>query len=152
MRNSFLKRHWRIILPIATMGAIFCLELIPYSAWRGESWAIPIIPILFALLGASWYYYLRTLSSFTPGFTFCGSLLLASAFAIFYVFYRNFSHPDQNIIIFEILILTAVNLVGIIIFAALHYATRSQSQKQARRKQIAKIWAKNAKLLKKPKK
>jgi hypothetical protein len=105
-----------------------------------------MVPLLL-LLGASWYYYLRTLGKHTPGFTAFGSFLFVLFFAIFNEFCNPFT-TDYKYAVQNILIYSAVGLVGIVIFAAVYYFSRTPKQRKARRKQVEEIWGRNARLVK----
>ena len=160
MRN-LVKRHWRVIIIIALMAIIFCFSASPANTSQAMSNSVADLfnlPhqltrkiahfILFGLLGAAWYYYLRALGRFTPGFTSLGSLLFVFLYALIDEFHQTFI-PGRSGQFSDILLDTAAGLVGIIIFGTIYYLSRSKQQKQARRKQVDKIWANNDKLLQK---
>ena len=138
MRN-LIKRHWRLLLPLTVSTLIICLN------YRILSLPYPdlILTTLVILLGAAWYYYFRTLGSFTPGFTAFGSLLL--------VLTVSFLDPQLDFCNIHLQMFTyaLTGLIGIVIFAVIYYATRTKAQRQARQKQVAKIWRANDKLIKK---
>ena len=107
--------------------------------------------ILFASLGASWYYYLRTLGRFTPGFTSLGSFLFALLYAFLDEYHQTFI-PGRTGLLSDVFIDATAVIAGIAVIATLYYLTRTKEQKQARAKQVDKIWANNDKLIKKLKK
>jgi len=160
----FIQRHWRLIIPIILMAIIFGFSQASSSA--SSSLSSPIANffgvthclvrkvahfVCFALLGASWYYYLRRLGKFTPGFTSLGSLLFVILYAFLDEFHQTFI-PGRTGLSSDVLLDSIAGLTGIIIFASVYYLTRSQDQRTARRKQVDKIWANNAKLFKSLKK
>lgn len=107
--------------------------------------------ILFALLGASWYYYLRTLGNFTPGFTSLSSFSFVLLYAFLDELHQTFV-PGRAGSLSDVMLDATAGIAGIAVFATIYYITRSKEQKQARRKQVDKLWADNAKLAKKIKK
>ncbi len=160
MRN-ILKRHWRILIPITFMAAAFIFSAspsinsssmsYPISQWLGISHALTrkiAHFILFSGLGASWYYYLRALNIFTPGFTFLGSLLLSTVYASLDEFHQTFVFGRTGRLS-DVLLDSAAALTGIIIFATIYYCTRTKSQKAERRRQVDIIWSQNSKLWRK---
>jgi VanZ family protein len=161
---QLIKRHWRLFIPIVIMLIIFCFSASPSSV--SESASLPIaeflgLPhgvtrkiahfVLFAGLGASWYYYLRSLGKFTPGFTSLGSLLFVILYAFIDEFHQTFV-PGRTGLLSDVLLNAISGLVGIIIFGTIHFITRSKEQKKHRRKQVDKIWQNHHKLVKKFKK
>jgi len=164
MQNNMLKRHWRIIIPIIITAVIFCFSA--QSTDASDSFSAPIanffgLPhavirktthfVLFGLLGASWYYYLRKLSSFTPGFTSLGSLSFVLLYAVLDEYHQTLI-PSRSGELGNILLDTTAGLAGITLIALVYYLTRSKKEKIARRKQVDKIWSDNDKLTKSLKK
>jgi len=103
--------------------------------------------LLLLSLGASWYYYLRVLGKFTPGFTVMGSLLFVLGIVIFNEFCNPFT-ADYRYAAREILLYSAVGLVGIVVFAGVYYFSRTPAQRRARQRQVREIWGRNEKLVK----
>jgi len=162
--NKFLKHHWRIIIPIILMLIIFWFSA--NSSCSSNAMSKPIadffgLPhavvrktahfILFALLGASWYYYLRTLGRFTPGFTSLGSFSLTLLYSLLDEFHQTFVEGRTGLMS-DVFIDASAAIAGIAVIATIYYLTRTKEQRQARRKQVDKIWADNDKLIKKLKK
>ena len=106
------------------------------------------IPYLFVLLGASWYYYLRVLGKYTPGFTTLGSILFVVVFSMSNWFCEPYTRGG-NYLSEYILVSSAFGLGGIAVFAVAYYISRTDAQRKARRKQVSEIWKQDAKLIKK---
>lgn len=158
---NFIKKHWRLILPILLLAIIFFFSAEGSTASDATSESVANffgIPnaimrkiahfILYAALGASLNYYFRTLGKFTSAFNFVVSLGLATFFATFDELHQTFV-PGRAGLLSDVLLDTAAAATGIILFASIYYLTRSKTQKQSRREQEAKIWQNNDKLLKK---
>jgi len=159
MQNHIIKRHWRIIIPILIMIIIFWFS----SAASGSSDAMsrPIADFLgldhsvtrkiahfiaFGALGASWYYYFRSLNIFTPGFSTFGPLLLVLIYAILDEYHQTLV-PGRTGLVSDIALDALAGIAGIAILATIYYGTRPKAHKEARRKQVDKLWQDNAKLL-----
>lgn len=138
------------------MGLIWCFSAMQGAASDAQS--LPIadflgLPhglirkaahfVLFASLGALWYNYVRNsdIRKFTPGFTIMLSLMLAAVYACVDEMHQLFV-PGRSGQMGDVLIDTAAALTGIVIFAAIHYLTRTEEQKAARRLEVEKIWKK----------
>jgi VanZ family protein len=104
--------------------------------------------ITFALLGASWYYYLRHYGRYTPAFTFFASLAFTTIYAFLDEFHQIFV-PGRTGLISDVLIDALAGFTGVTIFALIYYLTCTPAQKTARRQQINQIWQNNKKLIKK---
>jgi len=160
MQNEIIKRHWRIIFPIIVMIIIFWFS----SASSGSSTAMssPIADFLgmshslvrklahfiaFGALGASWYYYLRSLNIFTPGFTTFGSFLFVLIFAVLDEYHQSFV-PGRTGQVSDVLLDATAGIAGIAILATILFVAAPKSSKAARRKQVDRLWQDNSKLIK----
>ena len=103
--------------------------------------------ILYALLGAAWYYYFRALNKFTPAFTAFVPLLLAVFYSVLDEFHQTFV-PGRTGLLQDVFLDSLAAGLGMAVFALLYYLTRTKSQRVARKKQIAKIWARNSRVFK----
>ena len=164
--RAFLKKHWRIFLPIAIMVVIWVFSAMNGS--RSDAQSVPIanflgIPnglirkvahfTLFATLGALWYNYIRNsnIRKFTPGFTFVLSISLAVVYAGIDEMHQLFV-PGRSGEINDVLIDSVASVTGVVVFALIHYLTRTKEQKALRRREVEKIWKAEQRRWKKRKK
>lgn len=165
MRNFFVK-HWRILAPIVVMAVIWI-----FSATNGTNSDAQSLPLayflgipnwlirkaahfaLFASLGALWYNYIRNsnIRKFTPGFTVALSILLSVIYAGIDEMHQLFV-PGRSGEINDVLIDSTAAITGVVIFASIHYLTRTKEQRAARREEVDKIWKNQQRRWKKRKK
>lgn len=100
--------------------------------------------VLFALLGALWYNYVRNNSFFkpTPAFAVTLSLALTVIYAFVDEAHQTFV-PGRSGMLSDVLIDSVAGLTGIVIFAIIYYLTRTERQREARRKEIEVLWKRN---------
>lgn len=162
---QFAKRHWRIVLPVLLMAIIWFFsamdgvnsdaQSVPLASFLGlPNGVIRKIAhfVMFATLGALWYNYVRNsqIRKFTPGFTMMLSLLLTVIYACVDEMHQLFV-PGRSGEIRDILIDSAAALTGIAIFAIIHYFTRTEEQRAARRLEVERIWKKEKLRWRRPK-
>lgn len=158
---KLLKRHWRVFIPILLMGVIFWFSSANSTLSDAQSEAVseaigvsdPITRkiahiLLFASLGASWVYYLRTLGRFTPGFTVFGAFMITAIYAVLDELHQTFV-PGRAGLMTDVLIDSGAAVIGVALFSSIYYATRSPEAKKARKKQVEEIWRENEKTMKK---